>query len=138
MATNGTLSAAERAFVSAPRFAVLATIGSDGMPQQTVMWYDLRGDQIMMNTTATRVKNANVRRDPRVSICIEDGYTFVTLRGRVSEIIEDSEIAVDDIISLALRYHPGTSPEDHTQYAQMDRQTLLIDIEKVISHGLEG
>ncbi|HMM40294.1 MAG TPA: PPOX class F420-dependent oxidoreductase [Thermomicrobiales bacterium] len=138
MTTNGKLSAAEREFLTGPRFAVLATIGDDGTPQQTVMWYELRGDRIMMNTTASRVKNANVRRDPRVSICVEDGYTYVTLRGSVSEIIEDRETAVNDIISLALRYHPGTSAEDHTMYAQMERQTLLIDIDKVISHGLEG
>ncbi len=138
MMTNGRLSDAERRFLSEPRFAVLATIGSDGTPQQTVMWYELRGDTIMMNTTATRVKNSNVRRDPRVSICVEDQYTYVTIRGKVTEIIEDRDVAVGDIISLALRYHPGTSAEDHTAYAQMERQTLLIDIERVISHGLEG
>ncbi len=138
MATNGKLNAAEREFVSAPRFAVLATIGVDGTPQQTVMWYELRGDQIMMNTTVSRVKNANVRRDPRVSICIEDGYTYVAIRGTVAEIIEDRDTAVNDIISLALRYHPGTAAEEHSAYAEMERQTLLIDIDKVISHGLEG
>ena len=37
-----------RAFLEEKRFAVLATIKRDGSPQQTVMWYELQGDQIMM------------------------------------------------------------------------------------------
>lgn len=136
MVNNGTLSAAEREFVREPRFAVLATIGHDGTPQQTVIWYDLRGDQIMMNTTADRVKMENILRDPRVSICIPDGYRFVTIRGRVVDVIEDQKVAVDDILSLAVRYYPGTTKVDHGQYTKMKRRTLLVDIERVVSHGM--
>ena len=138
MATNGTLSAAEREFISAVRFGVLATIGHDGTPQQTVMWYDVRGDQIMMNTTADRIKRGNIQRDPRVSICIEEGYKYVTLRGVVAEIIDEPEAALNDILSLAVRYNPGTTPADHTQFLGQARQTLLIRIDRVLSNGPGG
>jgi PPOX class probable F420-dependent enzyme len=136
MSTNVTLSDAARAFLEEPRFAVLATIGSDGTPQQTVMWYELRGDQIMMNTTADRVKNANVRRDPRVSVCFEEGYRYVTIWGRVEEIIDDHDIAVNDILSLAARYNPGKSPDDFAYFRDQARQTLLISIDRLVTNGL--
>lgn len=138
MTTTTTLTDVEREFISERRFAVLATIGHDGMPQQTVMWYDVRGNQIMMNTTADRVKRGNIRRDPRVSICIEEGYKYVTLWGTVDEIIDEPETAVNDILSLAVRYNPGTTPADHPQFLGQARQTLLIRIDRIISNGLAG
>ncbi len=75
------ISNALRAYLGAPRFAVLATINADGSLQQTVMWYLLDGDTIVMNTTDGRHKTGNLRRDPRASICVADGYRFVTLEG---------------------------------------------------------
>ena len=41
------------------RFPVMATIGKDGMPSQSVIWFDLdpkRDDVVLLNTLAGRVK----------------------------------------------------------------------------------
>ena len=46
-----------REFLEKRRFAVLATINPDGSVQQTVMWYQLQGDKVMMNTRRGRVKD---------------------------------------------------------------------------------
>ena len=97
-----TLSAELRAFLAERRFAVLATINADGTPQQTVVWYELQGDEIMMNTAAGRIKDKNLRRDPRISICIEDDYRFITITGR-ARLIEDQATAQADIERLAVR-----------------------------------
>ncbi|MBF6589385.1 MAG: PPOX class F420-dependent oxidoreductase, partial [Ktedonobacterales bacterium] len=70
-----------RRFLDEPRFAVLATLSPDGTPQQTVIWYELDGDEIVMNTAEGRIKSGNLRRDPRISLCVEDGYRYVTLTG---------------------------------------------------------
>src|SRR6476619_1115701 len=99
-----TLSADVRAFLKEKRFAVLATINADGSPQQTIMWYELQGDEIMMNTRDGRVKAGNFRRDPRASICVEDGYRGVTIQGAV-RLGEDSETAQADIRRLAVLNH---------------------------------
>lgn len=93
-----------REFLFANRFAVAATINEDGTPQQTVVWYELRGDRIMMNMRASRLKTNNLRRDPRISVCIEDGYHYVTIKGTV-EFDEDQERALEDIKGLAIRYY---------------------------------
>lgn len=99
-----TLTEKARAFLNEKRFAVLATLNSDGTAQQTTMWYLLDGDTIVMNTKVGRLKEHNLRRDPRISICIEDGYRYLTISGPV-ELIDDPEIAQRDIHRLSTRYH---------------------------------
>lgn len=130
-----TLTDAQRAFLEEPRFAVLATTMEDGRIQQTVMWYELRGDQIMMNTVPGRVKERNISRDPRVSVCVEDGYKFVTIQGRVVETIDDQDIAREDIVALARRYQPDTPESARDVFRQQERQTILISIDHVIANG---
>ena len=78
-----------RTFLEEERFAVLATVNA-GSPQQTVMWYEVRGDTIVMNTKRGRKKDRNLIRDPRASVCIEDGFRYVTLEGTI-EIIDDQQ-----------------------------------------------
>ncbi len=82
------LSERARAYLKEVRFAVLGTINQDGTPQLTTMWYLLEGDTIVMNTKVGRAKERNMRRDPRISVCIADGYNYLTLSGRV-EMIDD-------------------------------------------------
>ena len=95
------LSDKARAFLQERRFAVLGTINPDSTPQLSAMWYELDGDEIVMNTKVGRVKERNLRRDPRMSLCIEDGARYVTLEGR-AELIEDraqQEREVNDLIA---------------------------------------
>jgi PPOX class probable F420-dependent enzyme len=127
-----TLSDKARAFLNEKRFAVLATLNADGTVQQTTMWYLLEGDIIMMNTKAGRLKERNLRRDPRISICIEDGYRYLTISGEV-ELIDDPTIAQRDICRLATRYHG----EEHAakqmaeQFSHEQRVTLHLNCERI-------
>src|SRR6266496_2559025 len=98
------ISAKARAFLREKRFAVLGTINPDSTPQLSAMWYELDGDKILMNTKVGRVKERNMRRDPRISIRIEEGYHYLTLTG-TAQLIDDQEIAQADIKRLATRYH---------------------------------
>jgi PPOX class probable F420-dependent enzyme len=114
-------------------FAVLATINADGSPQQTVMWYELIGDRIMMNTEAGRLKEFNIQRDPRVSVCVEDHYNYVTLSGRA--ILDyDPERAQADIARLACRYQtPEKAERLISSFQEEKRITIWIDIEHTIT-----
>lgn len=130
-----TLTDPVRAFLGEPRFAVLATIGADGTPQQTVMWYELRGDRVLMNTKRGRVKDRNLRRDARVSLCVEDGYRYVTIAGRC-ELVTDPETAWNDIERLALRYHGAErAAEMARQFRREARETMMIAVESVTTSG---
>jgi PPOX class probable F420-dependent enzyme len=79
-----------RAFLEEPRFAVMATINRSGTPQLTVMWYALHptDDVVVLNATRGLLKERNLRRDARMSLCIEEGMRYVSLQGH-AEIIED-------------------------------------------------
>lgn len=97
------LSAEVRAFLDEPRFGVLATVNRDGTIHQSVMWFVLDGDTIVMNTARGRVKATNLQSNCHISVCIEDGYRFVTISGNAS-LIEDQAITHDDIRRIGLRY----------------------------------
>ena len=133
-----TLSDDVRAFLKEKRFAVLATINADGSPQQTIMWYELQGDEIMMNTRDGRVKAGNFRRDTRASICVEEGYRGVTIQGTV-RLNEDPETAQADIRRLAVLNHgpkEGNAMAENT-FAKQRRLTIRLPIERVIPHGFD-
>lgn len=127
------LSEKARAFLREKRFAVLATINKDGTPQLTTMWYLLENDgTILMNTRAGRLKERNMRRDPRISLCFEDGYNYLTIKGRV-EMIDDPQISQRDIYRLSARYHgeEKAKRQMETQFSKEQRVTLHLKPEKV-------
>jgi PPOX class probable F420-dependent enzyme len=130
---NATLSDKIRAFLAERRYAVLATINPDGTPQLSAMWYELDGDTILMNTKAGRIKERNMRRDPRVSICFEDGG-YLTITGRVKEMIDDQEIAQRDILRLATRYEGEESAKKQMEatFGHEHRVTIRITIDRII------
>jgi PPOX class probable F420-dependent enzyme len=132
------LSDAARSFLAEKRFAVLATVNEDGLPHQTVMWYELRGDDIIMNTAAGRVKDINLRRETRVSICVEGQYRYVTISGPV-ELNDDQAVAQDDIRKLAIRYDGVEAGERqaHDVFSKQHRISLRLPIQHVIEHGFD-
>ena len=109
----------------------------DGTPQQTVVWYELQGDRIMMNTAAGRLKERNLQRDLRISVCVVDGYKYVTIRGRV-ELDYDHDHALADITALAVRYHGKDKGEEQgrTVYSKQKRVTMYLSIEGIDVYGL--
>ena len=126
-----------QSFLDEPRFAVVATINEDGTPQQTVLWYQREGDEIMMNTARGRVKDRNLRRDPRLSFSLEDGYRYVTLRGSAT-LLDDQERAQEDIKRLAIRYHGQEHGERMSRetFRKQERVTIRMSVEHVDAHGL--
>jgi len=100
-----TLSAQARRFLEAPRFAVVATLDSDGSPHAAVVWYRLAGDTIVFNSRVGRHWPTNLERDRRVSVTVADGYDYVEMRGQV-RIDDDPARGQAVIADLARRYHP--------------------------------
>ena len=82
-----------KAFIESKRTANLATLGSTGHPHVVAMWYAVIDGQIWFETKAKSQKATNLRRDDRLSVMIEDGHTYDTLRG-VS--FEGRGVIVDD------------------------------------------
>jgi PPOX class probable F420-dependent enzyme len=86
-------------------FAHLATMMRDGRAQVTPVWCDFDGTHVRINSAKGRVKDRNMRRDPRVTLEIQDPdnpYRYLAVHGRVIEITEDGADA--HINSLAKKY----------------------------------
>jgi hypothetical protein len=89
-----------------------------------------------MNTKRGRVKDRNLRRDPRCSLCVADEYRYVTLRGSVT-LIDDERVAQADIKHLATRYDGPESAERQMrrQFSREARVTIHLSIDRVQVYG---
>ena len=72
----------------------LATVMPDGSPQVTPVWGNFDDSHILINTAEGRLKHKNIIKDPRVALSVVDSenpLNMTTIRGKVVEIISDSE-----------------------------------------------
>ncbi len=78
-------SAEAREFLlSGARTAKLATVRADGRPHVAPIWFLLDGDDLVFNTWHKSVKAMNLKRDGRVSLCVDDEtppFAFVLIEG---------------------------------------------------------
>ena len=58
--------------LDAPLIAVLASIGPDGMPHASPVWFVHDGDDVLVSTTNDRQKFRNLRDRPVASITVVD------------------------------------------------------------------
>ena len=68
------------------RTGKLATVRTDGRPHVAPIWFELDGDTIMFTTWHTTVKAANMQRDPRVCLCVDDDtppFAYAQIEGTV-------------------------------------------------------
>ena len=103
------------AFVEGKRTATLVTMGKDGHPHAVAMWFALLDGVIWFETKAKAQKAVNIARDPRVTVLLEDGLTYDTLRGvsfeGTAEIVEDPDALWAVGVSVWERYNGPYSEE---------------------------
>lgn len=96
------------AFIDRSRNCTLATVGADGRPHLVAMWYAVIDGEIWFETKAASQKAVNIRRDPRVTILVEDGLTYDKLRGvsidGTATIVDDADRLWDVGVSVWERY----------------------------------
>jgi PPOX class probable F420-dependent enzyme len=100
------LSEKARKLFEDPNLLFVATINPDGSPQVTPVWTHLDNGHITFNTAVGRVKERNLRRDPRVGLSItarDDPFKKVDIVGRVVEFIE-GDTAYAQIDDLSEKY----------------------------------
>src|SRR3972149_5431742 len=76
------------------RTGKIATVREDGRPDVVPIWFVLDGEDLVFTTWHESVKAMNMRRDPRVCICIDDDrppFAYVQIEGTAefSEIPQD-------------------------------------------------
>ncbi|MDT7710647.1 MAG: hypothetical protein QOG20_6254 [Pseudonocardiales bacterium] len=92
------IPASHRDLLSAP-VATFATIGPDGHPQLSEVWFLAEDDTLALSLNAVRQKVRNLRRNPACTLFILD----LANPGRYLEIRGDAELAPDDDYAFARR-----------------------------------
>ena len=117
----------------------MATVLPDGRPHLVAMWYAVVDGEVWFETKAKSQKAVNLRRDPTITVMIEDGQSYDTLRG-VS--IEGTGVVVDDPDALwkvgvnVFERYTGPYSEDMKPFVEVmlnKRVAVRVDVDRVRS-----
>ena len=115
------------AFVEEHHQAVLSTFRRDGTPQLSPVTCGVQDGQVVISTRETAMKVKNLRRDPRVSLCvISDGFfgDWVQLDGTASI------VSLPDAMEPLVEYYRSLSGEhpdwdDYRAAMVRDRRVIV-------------
>lgn len=122
-------------FLAGKRNAIMAVLKRDGSPQVNPMAYLWDGEKFWISTTKDRAKYHNLKRDPRMTLCIDDRESFTTvIASGKTEITEDN--LWEDTHKVLERYR---GPEATAAYVKKMRDNgeqrvlLILKPEKIIT-----
>jgi PPOX class probable F420-dependent enzyme len=116
-------------------FVVISTKRPDGAIHAAPAWVDVQDGRPVVNTAEGRAWPANLKRDPRVTLTVqnhENPYEYVAIRGRVAE--QTTEGADAHIDALAKKY----LDQDTYPYRQPGEQRVIVRIEPEHVHVYGG
>jgi PPOX class probable F420-dependent enzyme len=96
------------------RNAQVATTRADGRPHVAPVWFALDGDDVLFTTSPHSVKGANLRRDKRVALVVDDPelpLSYVLVEGTAT-LTDDSAQVRHWAIALAARYRGAELAEE--------------------------
>ncbi|RDI66583.1 PPOX class F420-dependent oxidoreductase [Nocardia pseudobrasiliensis] len=96
------------------RTAKLAFVTADGRPVINPVWFVVEGDELVFNTGKDTAKGKAIRRDPRVSICVdleEQPYGYYQIQGTAT-ISEDPAELVRTATVIGGRYMGADRAEE--------------------------
>jgi PPOX class probable F420-dependent enzyme len=127
-----TIPDSHRDLVDGANIGSLSTLGQDGAPQVTALWYLADGDTVVLSLTTDRQKYKNAVRHPRATLFVIDPanpFRTLEVRGDTS-IEEDPDLAV---FGRIIR-HYGQDPE--TFPAPRDNRVVLrLTPTRVVANG---
>jgi PPOX class probable F420-dependent enzyme len=115
--------------------ATLSTIGPDGRPQSSEVWFLAEGDTVSISLNSSRQKMKNLLRNPACSVLILDlgmPYRYLELRGD-AEISPDPDYVFAD--KVAAKY--GSDLRAHDQPGQT-RYVVTIRPTRVNAVNMRG
>ena len=126
-------------FLTEQRVVTLATISPSGQPHLVAMWYAVIDGVVWFETKAKSQKAVNLRRDGRVTVMVETGNTYDTLRGVALEgratIVDDADALWAVGVNVWERYNGPYSEEVRpmVEFMLAKRVAVRIDVERTRS-----
>jgi PPOX class probable F420-dependent enzyme len=117
----------------------LCTINHDGSIHAVAMWYGFLEGAVAFETKAKAQKVLNLRRDPRITVLVEDGDYYEELRGvelvGTAEIVEDPERMWVLGVDLFERYY-GAYTDDLKPFVETmlhKRVVIKVNVTRVVT-----
>jgi PPOX class probable F420-dependent enzyme len=109
------------------RTGKLATVRRDGGPHVASVWFVLDGDDVVLTTGARTIKGRNLRRDPRVSLVVDDErppFSYVRVDG-TAELSDDLEEMLHWSTAIARRYMGPDLAEQYGRRNAVEGELLV-------------
>ena len=123
MSDRTTIPEAFRDLLEAP-IATLGTIGPDGRPQLSAVWFLVDGDALKVSLHAGRQKTKNLRRNPAVNVFILDPQNPL----RYLEVRGDAELADDPDYTFAATVGAKYGGADLRQMDDDDQRRVVLTV----------
>jgi PPOX class probable F420-dependent enzyme len=107
------------------QFATLATIGRDGIPQLTEVWFLYDEGELKTSLNTSRLKTRNLRRRPECSLFLLDlgnPYRYMDVRGR-------AHIEPDDDYAFARKLGTKYGGADVREHDGPGESRVIVTIE---------
>ena len=114
-----------------PYVGIVTTLRDDGSPHTTVVWVDTEDGKVSFNTARGRVKDMNLKRDPRIALSVVDPNApderALAVRG-VAEMTEEG--AKEHIDKLAKKYagydeYPWLEPGEQRVIVKIRAKSII-------------
>ena len=123
-----------RELLEQPNFVAVATVDEDGVPDVKVVWADVDGDQVVLNSAEGRKWPERLRSQGRATVTVvnhDNPYEYAVIKGRLAGDTHDG--ADENIDRLAKKY----LDKDEYPFRQPGEQRVMfrIEPERVKLHG---
>ncbi len=118
----------------------VATLGRDGSPHLTTLWFAVVDGAISFETFTKSQKVVNLKRDPRIAVLFEAGTAYNELRGvsinGVADLYSDPEEVHHIAKAVMIRNNPEVpagSIDDAVKQLAAKRSAVVVRPQKVVS-----
>lgn len=127
-----------------PVACVLGLIGNDGRVNQTPMWFDYEGSNVLVNVASHRKKVEWIRKQPKLSILLvnpQNAYHWVSIKCTVAREISEDDPAEGTTVTAQLdriwtKYTSNPAPYGLRDPAIDERRVLFVcPVDRVATFG---
>lgn len=130
--TSPTLPTSHLDLLDAPGVGALSTLGPDGYPQVTAIWFVRDGDTIVTSLTSDRQKHKNAVRHPQVTLFVIDpSNPFRTIEVR-GDLTSEPDPGLDTLRRVLTHYGQDI---DSFPAPKENRVTVTITPHRVVTNG---
>lgn len=124
------------ALLAKPLDAILAVQRPSAPPQLTPLWFHWDGEAFYLSTTRDRAKYPNIKRNPAVSLIVNDqaAHTYVAAYGR-AEIVEGNRDEIKELtLPIIAKYAPpGNAGRMAESLMEQDRVVIVLRPKRIVT-----